>query len=172
MNEVDRPFRVVTHKNWLAAQFAPMGAVQDFGFDIDPATAKTTLWWAPGAWVVSALETGMRLPLLSCGPHWLDRLPHRFTGRTVHTIPFNDVPATLRHCWPDQVFAKLPEAKVDTFPAQLHDSQCLADTLTQYQLPPYVGATADSRAVQDRGPVLARSRRGHSPVVLSCARRG
>lgn len=53
-----RPFRIVTHRNWLAEAFKPFGAVQDFGFDIDPTTAGETLWWAPGAWVASAHKTG------------------------------------------------------------------------------------------------------------------
>lgn len=126
----------MTHKNWLAAQFAPMRAVQDFGFDIDPATARETLWWAPGAWVASALQAGVQLPLLSCGPYWLDRLPYRFSGRKVRTMPLCDVPRAVGHCWTDQVFTKLPEEKVENFPARLHGSRYLADNLAEYHLSP------------------------------------
>jgi hypothetical protein len=31
---MDRPFRVVTHRSWMAKHFASYGAVQDFRFDI------------------------------------------------------------------------------------------------------------------------------------------
>ncbi|MDD4865632.1 MAG: ATP-grasp domain-containing protein [Mycobacterium sp.] len=132
---MSRPFRVVTHKNWLAAQFAPMGAVQDFGFDIDPDSAGKTIWWAPGAWAASALLAGVRLPLMSCGPGWLDHLPRRFTGRRVQTVPVSEVSEQVADGWPDEVFAKLPEAKAERFPARLRGSRHLADDLVQYALP-------------------------------------
>jgi len=132
-----RPFRIVTHRNWLAEAFKPFGAVQDFGFDIDPATALETLWWAPGAWVASARKAGVDLPLLSCGPRWLDRLDTSYTRRRVETLLLEDVPLFLPD-WVklhDQVFVKLPEAKVDSFPAALHGTKFLADNLAQYRLP-------------------------------------
>lgn len=127
-----RQFRVVTHKNWLAEQFSGLGAVQDFGFDIDPTAASETVWWAPGAWVASALKAGVRLPLTSCGPHWLQNLPQSYTGRKVRTQPLNHVTP-----WDvDEVFVKLPEAKTDNFPARVHSAKYLRETLKQYHLPP------------------------------------
>jgi hypothetical protein len=144
-------FRVVTHKNWLADQFVPMGAVQDHGFDIDPATAQDTLWWAPGAWVASAFKAGVRLPLLSAGPYWLDRLPLEYKGREVGTGWVSDWPGffernpelVAKH---PEIFVKLPEAKLDSFPARLHSTKHLRENLAQYHLP-------DDALVQIQEPV-------------------
>lgn len=133
-----RPLRIVTHKNWLAESFP--GAVQDFGFDIDPATAAETLWWAPGAWVASARKAGVTMPLLSCGPYWLDNVNIDFTGREVSTMwlcdvaPFFEREMQLCRKHPE-VFVKLPEAKLDSFPARLHGTQRMRDNLAQYHLP-------------------------------------
>lgn len=128
---MNRPFRIVTHRNWLAEQFAPFGAVQDFGFDIDPTTARDTLWWAPGAWVASALKAGVRLPLLSCGPHW--QVPQM--GRRVATGRLDQLHSPAVG-FGDRVFVKVAEAKVESFPAQIFENnRHLADTLAQFHLP-------------------------------------
>lgn len=138
------PFRVVTHKNWLAEQFKPMGAVQDFGFDIDAQTAMSTIWWAPGAWVASAAKVGLKLPLMSNGPYWLDKLPVRYKKRGVVTMTaercaalWDDHPPALIPRGRDRSFIKLPEAKVDNFPARVHYfNRHWATTIGQYHLPP------------------------------------
>lgn len=134
---MSRPFRVVTHKRWLAESFAEFGAKQDFGFDINPGTARDTIWWAPGAWVASAAKAGITLPLMACGPRWLDALPRKYTGREIVTIPLSDAHTISKKCLRehDQVFVKLPEAKIEPFPAALHGTKHLADTLMQYHLP-------------------------------------
>lgn len=124
-----RPFRIVTHRNWLAEQFKDFGAVQDFGFDINPATARETLWWAPGAWVASAAKAGVVLPLMSCGPTWLDALPYKYRGRPVITMPL----PRLTNDEPNPSFVKLPEAKLDSCPAKLYYTSRLADTWQQFQ---------------------------------------
>ncbi|MBB3752657.1 hypothetical protein FHT44_005169 [Mycolicibacterium sp. BK634] len=131
-----RPFRVVTQKNWIAEQFVPMGAVHDWGFDIDPVTAPETIWWAPGAWVASALKSGVHLPLMSCGPHWLGNLPIALVGRRIVTGRLDRVGIhdNLRNFGED-VFVKLPEAKLDSFPAALHRTKDLRETLAQSGLP-------------------------------------
>ncbi|OHU47272.1 hypothetical protein BKG82_26840 [Mycobacteroides chelonae] len=126
-----RPFRVVTRKNWLADLFKPFGAVQDFGFDIDPDTAPETYWWAPGAWVASASKTGVDLPLLSCGPYWLDRLPWCYTGRDIRTAALGDLPKESTR----PLFVKLPEAKTDSCPAQIYDTPQLAETWRGFGFP-------------------------------------
>ena len=136
---MNRPFTVVTHKRWLAEQFASMGAKQDFGFDIDPDTAMNTIWWAPGAWVASARRAGIRLPLMSCGPRWLSDCPKEFTGRWVDTMTVDECvnEEALKHVTGShKVFIKLPEAKVDGFPARVHEfNRFWATTIGQYHLP-------------------------------------
>jgi len=128
---VERQFRVVTHKRWLAELFQPMGAVIDHGFDIDPTTALDTIWWAPGAWVASAHLSGIQLPLLSCGPDWLVHLPQRYSGRRVENKVLADItPGKL-----EPTFAKLPEVKHDGVPARAYGECYLRDTLAQYNLP-------------------------------------
>ncbi|WP_202906603.1 ATP-grasp domain-containing protein [Mycobacteroides abscessus] len=141
--------RIVTHKTWLADLFRPLGAVQDYGFDIDPKTALDTYWWAPGAWVASAYKAGVELPLLSCGPRWLDDLPMEYKGREVSTGwlgdwgPFFERETLMCERYPE-VFVKLPEAKVDSFPARTHGTKYMRSNLAQYNLP-------DSTLVQIQG---------------------
>lgn len=125
-------FRVVTHKRWLADQFAPLGAVIDHGFDVDPETAMDTIWWAPGAWVASAAKAGVKLPLMSCGPDWLCNLPYEYRGRHVQNKVLSDIfPGKTR-----ATFAKLPEAKHDAAPAKVYSDDCyLRATLSQFNFP-------------------------------------
>lgn len=131
-----RPFRVVTQKNWLAEQFAPMGAIRDWGFDIDPVTAPETIWWAPGAWVASALKADVRLPLMSCGPRWLELLPTDWRGRLCSTRTVAQICDEDYSADSGEVFVKLPEAKLDVFPARTHIlSRHFPTTIRQYQLP-------------------------------------
>lgn len=129
---MNRPFNVVTHKRWLAEQFAPLGAVLDHGFDIDPTTALDTYWWAPGAWVASAHRAGVQLPLLSCGVDWLPNLSEEYLGRRVWNSLLRDIPSGVTA----ETFVKLPEVKHDGVPAKLYGPNCyLRETLEQYHLP-------------------------------------
>jgi ATP-grasp domain, R2K clade family 3 len=138
------PFRIVTHRTWLAKTFAEFGAIHDHGVDIDPTTALDTLWWAPGSWMACANKAGIHPPLLSCGPDWLGSLPTRYTGRRIAVVPLSGV-EDLYTKWYDElswvrargIFIKLPEAKVESFepgvrsmpPAHTHD------TLRQHHFP-------------------------------------
>lgn len=133
----------MTHKGWLAKGFrgitrhgVPIDVFQDWGFDIDPKKALETIWWAPGAWVASAYKAGVRLPLTSCGPYWLERLPMEYRGRGVKTMTLAE---SIRRM-PDQaewdVFVKLPEAKLEHFPAAVHKrNRHWEATMAQYHLP-------------------------------------
>jgi hypothetical protein len=124
MSSASRPFRVVTHRTWLYEQLSRgVPAVQDFGFDIDPATAPEGLWWAPGEWVARAHAAGVRLPLLSAGPQWLELLScigreEYCGGRTVRAA------RAVNLCAPQRpFFAKLAEAKTDAMPARVYESK-------------------------------------------------
>lgn len=131
-----RPFRIVTHRTWLAEIFTRFGAVQDFGFDIDPETAEKTIWWAPGAWVACVYQSGIKLPLTLCGHRWMEELPEIYRGRDIKMVKIQDV-QNVAHGDPDeQVHVKLPEAKIDSFPAKLRLRKYLADTLAQHHVPP------------------------------------
>lgn len=132
-----RPFRVVTDKPWIAERFTEVGAECDLGTEIYAAEALETVWWAPGAWAASARSAGVRLPLLSCGPHWLSGLPSAFVGRRVATGPLwrlglhNNIDGLG-----DRVFVKLPEVKLPAVPAATYYGRYLSATLAQFHLPP------------------------------------
>jgi hypothetical protein len=88
-----------------------------------------TVWWAPGAWVASAAKAGVRLPLMSCGPRWLDELAYGYKGRAVVTAELQ----SIRHwAFKPEVFLKLPEAKLDDCPAKVYRTAYMADTLKQF----------------------------------------
>lgn len=149
---MSRQLRIVTHKKWLVDTFACDRNVvddprvddvqQDFGFDIDQNTADDSWWWAPGAWAASARSTGVDIPLLSCGPRWMLGLPYEYVRRKIVVCSADEAYETVnkhieRGLWrTKRVFAKLPEAKVDYFPAQLFDvGPMLGKTLVQGGLP-------------------------------------
>ena len=119
MSNPARPdFRVVTHRNWLAKHFAPVGGVQDFGMDIAPSGADTTLWWMPGHWAARAAFSGVSLPVLSCGAKWLESVPNKFTSRRVAVVKAGEVLSVYEEWNADELHVKLPEIKTDELPAQ------------------------------------------------------
>lgn len=161
------PLRVVTHRNWLAEQFAPYGGVQDFGMDIDPASAVDTVWWAPGEWVARAAATGVTLPLTSCGADWVSRLgiTESWIQRRVSTVPAGRALEAADGLEGDTIFIKLPEAKTDTFPARLmfrqHLGQALASPLlgedTPVQLSEEIQFSCEARFFVAHHQVVAAS---------------
>lgn len=131
---VAREFRVVTHRRWVTERFSSLGGVQDYGFPADRGTADPdAVYWAPGAWVAGVAAAGVRLPLVSCGPRWLDRLPAKYRGRSVNTAPLREW-HTRRLA--GRVFVKLPEAKREDFLAQVVDAEHLGEHLAQAPLAP------------------------------------
>jgi len=88
----DYPFRVVTNRKWLSAY---LGGIHDWGTDIDPDTALQTYWRASGQWMARALRTGVDIPVTSCGPYWLERLPWKYRPWHVEVVPIEDVKCTL-----------------------------------------------------------------------------
>lgn len=132
---LDKPFRVVTHRNWLAQHFAQFGAVQDFGFDIDPGTAEDTYWWAPGAWVACAWQSGIRLPLTLCGHRWMETLPIEYRQRIIVVRKLEDIEDQLQAPDDEMWHVKLPEAKLNSFPATMFHRRHLATSLKQFHVP-------------------------------------
>lgn len=116
-----RPFRIVTHRTWVAAAFQRQGGVQDFGLDIAADGAADTLWWAPGHWVARAAASGIRLPLTSCGQRWMRDQPVHRVGRRITVVPAEYVPDVYALWEARQLHLKLPEVKTDTFPAAVCD---------------------------------------------------
>jgi hypothetical protein len=160
---VDHPlFRIVTDKPWLADVFKPFGAVQDVGVEVDPDTALDTIWWAPGGWAARAHKAKVVLPLLSCGPRWLDNLSRRYLGRDVVTLRLASM--ADREFEPE-VFVKLAEAKHDSCRPKVYRTTRLAETMRQFGFPPdaliqvqgVVELVIEARFWVVRGDVVAES---------------
>lgn len=161
------PIRVVTHRNWLARQFAPYGGKQDFGVDIDPSTALNYVWWAPGEWVARAAMTGVNLPLVSCGAEWVESLgiPYEWLQRKVISVPAGQARDAGESLKGDTIFVKLPEAKTDVFPARLmfrdHLGTALASPLlgsdTMVSLSEEIQFSCEARFFVAHGVVVASS---------------
>ena len=164
---VTAPLRVVTHRNWLAKQFAPFGGVQDFGFDISPTTALGTVWWAPGEWVARAASTNIPLELVSCGTEWVSRMgiPDYWLKREIITVSAGDAVSSAENLAGDTIFVKLPEAKTDAFPAALvfknHLGSVLASPLigedTVVQLSEEIQFSCEARFFVAHNRVVAHS---------------
>jgi hypothetical protein len=132
--ELSRPFRVVTHRNWVYDFFQDLGAVHDYGFDIDPSTAPDTLWWASGQWVARAAKAGVRLPLTACGPEWLAGLPESYTGRRIEVVRVEGL-ESVATVGVSPVHVKLPEVKTDRFEAQVLAREDLLAAVRDAELP-------------------------------------
>jgi len=168
------PLRVVTHRNWLAKQFAPFGGVQDFGFDIDADAALDYSWWAPGEWVARAAKAGVDIPLTSCGARWVERLdvPFEWLRREVVTVPAGQALEAAKAMSGDTIFVKLPEAKTDVFPSRLmfkeHLGQALASPLlredTLIQLSEEMQFTCEARFFVAHNRVVAQSGYQHDGI--------
>jgi hypothetical protein len=155
-------FRIVTDKTWLAELFKPFGAVRDDAIAIDPTSARDTIWWAPGAWVARAHKAGVTLPVLSCGPRWLQNVPGDYLGRDVATLSLDSL-ADQR--FEPEVFVKLAEAKHDSCPPRVYRTTRLAETMQQYGFPPHtlvqvqgvIEFVVEARFWVVRGEVVAES---------------
>lgn len=112
-----RKLHVVTHRNWIADEFKRFGGIQDFGFDVSEESAANDLWWASTYWVGQAKSAGVNIPLLSCGPRWLYTLPKKWTQRKVFVGAPVDVRAFVLEEKLPKIHVKLPELKLDNFPA-------------------------------------------------------
>ncbi len=112
-------FRVVTHRNWIAEHFRSVGGVQDFGFDIDKDAVTDTVWWAPGEWVSRAADSGVTIPVLSCGQKWMSSAAATpFRRRCVLVVPASEVSVAFTQLGVKYAHVKLPEIKTDDFPAE------------------------------------------------------
>lgn len=123
---------VVTHQQWRRDDLAPHADVRlDLGMDTAAAGDQSAVLWCPGAWAAAAIARHPNLRLSSAGPRWLDRLPLAVTGREIATGPVRHLREILAVAEVDQVFAKLPETKRDSFPAEVRQITDLYDDLAR-----------------------------------------
>lgn len=109
---------VVSSAAWLARDFdAPsvVPIIPEVGFDLPRLDPKTTAWWCSGSYVARAAATGLVLPLMSAGPHWLNTVPHHWRQRNVISLRLSEVGDRLLNG-----FIKPAEIKVGTLPARFY----------------------------------------------------
>ena len=85
---------VVSSTAWLARDFdapAIIPIIPEIGFDLPRLDPTTTAWWCPGSYVARAAVTGLTLPLMSAGPHWLNSVPDQWKQRRVTSMRVRDV---------------------------------------------------------------------------------
>lgn len=119
--QMSRPrLTLVTHQTWRAEDLAPWADVHlDFGLDTAAGADAEAMLWCPGGWAAAATVRHRHLQLSSAGPRWLDYLPIELKGREVVTSHAGALRQTPPVIYGGTVFAKLPETKHDSFPAQL-----------------------------------------------------
>lgn len=111
---------VVSSAAWLAKDFAAPSVVPivpEVGFDLPRLDPMTTAWWCSGSYVARAAATGLVLPLMSAGPHWLNTIPYEWRGREVDSLQLSEVAARFT-----SGFIKPAEIKVNSLPAKVYDS--------------------------------------------------
>ena len=119
--QLSRPrLTLVTHQTWRAEDLAPWADVHlDFGLDTAAGADAEAMLWCPGGWAAAATLRHRQLQLSSAGPRWLDYLPIELTGREIVATEAGVLQQTPPVISDRRVFAKLPETKHDSFPAQL-----------------------------------------------------
>jgi hypothetical protein len=91
--EINRIFRVVTHKPGLVKLFKSFGGQQDLGVTVDPETAGIQLWWVPQDWAIQVRGAGIGLPQLTAPPQgWVASLDRKWLNRDVGTLLKRDIP--------------------------------------------------------------------------------
>lgn len=116
---------VVSSAGWLARDFdapAIVPVIPEIGFDLPRLDPKTTAWWCSGSYAARAAATGLVLPLMSAGPHWLNKLPHQWRQRAVTSLRVSDVPNVF-----SGGFIKPAEIKVGLLNARVYKG---TDTLS------------------------------------------
>lgn len=119
MTEFER-LVVVSSASWLAKDFsAPsvITVIPEVGFDLPRLDPKTTAWWCSGSYVARAASTGLIMPLLSAGPHWLPTLPSKWKRREVEAIRMKEVENRFT-----TGFIKPAEIKIGSLPARIYRS--------------------------------------------------
>lgn len=109
---------VVSSAAWLAKDFdAPsvVPIIPEIGFDLPRLDPKTTAWWCSGSYVARAAATGLVLPLMSAGPHWLNTVPYDWRQREVATLRLSEVSDRFT-----SGFIKPAEIKVNSLPAKVY----------------------------------------------------
>lgn len=172
-----RPFRVVTHKSALVATFAPFGAEQDLGGNVDPDTAGHTLWWASPDWLAQVLAAGVKLPqLLSPTPGFFAGLDRRWLQRQVGHLRKGDVSGFYaKHA---SMAVDHPQVVVSTGTDRselLPPVYASAELISTGQFPPGYDRLDDQVALQLEEPlpcvVEARYWIAHNEVTAACAYR-
>lgn len=131
--QMSRPRLIlVTHQTWRAEDLAPWADVRlDFGLDTAAGADAEAVLWCPGGWAAAATVRHRHLQLSSAGPRWLDYLPTELTGREIVTSEAGALRQTPPVIYGGTVFAKLPETKHDSFPAQLRSLDELLTDLSR-----------------------------------------
>jgi hypothetical protein len=137
----EKIIHVVTHTNWMAKELSAANDFQirqSYGIEVPNYTAEDS-WWFPQE-VANRLmhameEYGKPLPLvISAGADWLMSVPKPYLQRTISNYLVKDLNkqehGRLKGWW------KIPEAKLDKFPAAYRDYQTLAQDIAEAGLEP------------------------------------
>lgn len=109
---------VVSSAGWLAKDFRAPGIIEvqsEIGFDLPRSDLSTTAWWCSGSYAARAAATGLVLPLISAGPHWLPSIPYEWRKREVTSMRLADIDECFHGG-----FIKPAEIKIGTLPARLY----------------------------------------------------
>ena len=117
--EIPALLTVVTHRNWIAEEFASAGVIpvrQDFGFSA-PAYPrdKAVAWWMSTEFAACLMRAGARLNLATISAQWLTKLPRELLLRDVQIGTLAQVQSLgLQHL----AYCKPAEVKIWDAPAQ------------------------------------------------------
>lgn len=120
--------------NWVVQDFrdakiADLEIIGDRGFDLPRVNpSPETAWWMPTEHAVKLRYSGLILPLVSPGSHWLSTVPTHLTGRSIVTETVED---TLSNA---SSFANASNRKIWIKPAEFKHQSFFAGLYTKEQI--------------------------------------
>lgn len=109
---------VVSSARWLAEDLSGAGVINvipALGLELPKVDPETTAWWCPGNFIARAAATGVDIPVMSAGPHWLPSLGYDWRQRHVKSMRLSEVPLRFTGG-----FIKSAEIKINALPARVY----------------------------------------------------
>lgn len=134
-----KPFTLVVCSltEWIAQDFLDAGmdewqVIKDRGFDLPSVEpASNVAWWMPTEHAVKLRHSGLSIPFMAPGSHWLTTIPRSLTGRFTASGTVNEILGNQSIFTEGKIWIKPAEFKHQEFFASLYSH----DDIASFNLP-------------------------------------